>query len=266
MSQRSIPQRSVSHSWIPDDVTSIRQTTYTHSSAPPQRPYDGTYRGWGGGSANIGSAANIGSSGIGSANDSDAERFFSLLSNQFNRSAPDRSVANLSANNEGFETYDEICKTIGISNDDENARNIGGLFFGPENIAKIQESIVGETYVRSMNKFRIRKQRESSLLQIMKQVFLEYIQHEPSLLFEQQGRLCTCADQVGLLNDRVVGCVVPGIIVNCMAIIRSEKTYMAPPSAAAPTVFEKTRPERINRSSQYKPLSSDLDRLSVFLR
>ena len=247
-------QRSGSHSWIPDDVTSIKQTTYMHSSAPPQRPYDGTYRGLAGGSA-------TGASRIGSANDSDAERFFSLLSNQFNQTTSERSAINA----RGVETYNEICKTIGISDDDENARNIGGVFFGPENIAKLQESIISETYVRSMKKFRIRKQRESSLLQIMKQVFIEYIQYEPSLLFEQQGRRCTTTDQIRLLNSRVVESVVPGIVVNCMAIIRAEKTYMSPPVAIAPSVFEKTRPERINWSNRYKPLSSDMGRLSVFL-
>ena len=144
-------------------------------------------------------------------------------------------------------TYETIRNSVGISIDDDNSRRIGDFFFDQKNIDVLQEDIARDTFVRSNRKFTIRKQRQTSLVDVMKRIFVEYALTEP----------CEIHEQVEQLNRRVVDSVVPGIIVNCFSIRSVEQSY------ANPNVHESTRPTPT--FGKYKPLVVDNDRFKVYL-
>jgi hypothetical protein len=144
-------------------------------------------------------------------------------------------------------TYEKIRNSVGISIDDDNSRRLGDFFFDQKNIDVLQEDIVRETFVRSNRKFTIRKQRQTSLVDIMKRIFVEHALLEP----------CSIHEQVEQLNRRVVEAVVPGIIVNCMSIHNIQQSYQKP------RVDERTRPKPT--FDRYKPLVVDNERFKVYL-
>lgn len=144
--------------------------------------------------------------------------------------------------------YYSICTELGFSKCDDNARQLGEIFFSITNIDLIQDEIVHETFIRSNRKFTIRKQRQSSLVIVMKKIFIERGVFSPCMIHEQ----------ILQLNRYVLDAVVPGIIVNCISIRNVELNY------GKPSVELNTRAEHVS-NKRYQPVVVDTERYKVYL-
>ena len=137
---------------------------------------------------------------------------------------------------------------MGLSKDDTNARILGSLFFKQMNINLLQDLLIKETYIKSGNKFKIKKQKQEHLINAMKKQFVQYGQYLP----------CDLEEQVEQLNRRVIKTIVPGIIANCIAHYSVESKY------GKNQLGLMDRPERTFHN--YKPLVVENERFDVFLR
>ena len=144
--------------------------------------------------------------------------------------------------------FESIYKYMGLSKDDTNARLLGSLFFRQSNVDILQDTLIRETYVKSGNKFIIKKQKQGHLINAMQKQFIRYGQYLP----------CQLKEQIEQLNRRVIKSIIPGIISNCIAHYNVEKKY------GKNQLGLMDRPERT--FNNYKPLVVENERFDVFLQ
>ena len=144
--------------------------------------------------------------------------------------------------------YESLYKTMGFSKDDSNARLLGSAFFLESNVEAVQQLVIVGTYIKSGKKFKIKRQKQESVVIVMRNIFVDHGQFLP----------CDIENQVQQLNRRVVNTIVPGIVANCISIYHAEAKY------GKNQLGLMDRPERT--FNNYKPLVVTEDRFSVFLK
>ena len=109
-------------------------------------------------------------------------------------------------------------------------------------------STIAPKYSKSGKKFKIKRQKQESVVIVMRNIFVDHGQFLP----------CDIENQVQQLNRRVVNTIVPGIVANCISIYHAEAKY------GKNQLGLMDRPERT--FNNYKPLVVTEDRFSVFLK
>ena len=108
--------------------------------------------------------------------------------------------------NQYFKKYNKI---LDPKNEEHEGYILEELYFNPLNVEIIQKQIVMDVYKKSKKKFLIPFQKRESLIIMMKYVFNEYAQHLPFKIKEQ----------IRELNGKVIGIIVPSIMINLESYI-----------------------------------------------